>query len=85
MRFKKLNAPIDPFCQVTTDRFKLYFQALDPRKASGTDKILPKLMKLSAKFLTKPLFEVINNNLASNTFPLDVNVAIDILCDKKTG
>lgn len=42
-------------------------------------------MKLSAKFLTKPLFEVSNNNLASNTFPLDVNVAIDILCDKKTG
>lgn len=85
MRFKKLNAPIDPFYQVTTDRFKSCFQALDPRKAPGTDKILPKLIKLSAKILTKPLFEVINNSLASNAFPLGVNVAIDILCDKKSG
>ena len=55
--------------QVTSNEVNLILKFLNTNKASGTDKIPTKLVKLTSDFLSTPLATAINNILASSKFP----------------
>ena len=69
--------------QITSNEVNLILKSLNTKKASGTDKILTKLVKLVSDFLLAPLATVINNSLASSKFPDIAKVATVIPIDKK--
>ena len=50
--------------QVTSDEVNLILKPLNTKKASGTDKIPRKLLKLASNFVSKLLAIAINNSLA---------------------
>ena len=70
--------------QVTSSEAKLILKSLITKKASGTDKIPTKLVKLASNFISKPLATAINSSLASSKFPDIAKVAAVIPIDKKT-
>ena len=70
--------------QVTSDEVNLILKSLNAKKASGTDKIPTKLVKLASNYLSKPLATAINNSLTSSKFPDIAKVATVIPIDKKT-
>ena len=70
--------------QVTSDEVNLILKSLNAKKASGTDKIPTKLVKLASNYLSKPLATAINNSLTSSKFPDLAKVATVIPIDKKT-
>ena len=70
--------------QVTSNEVNLILKSLNTKKASGTDKIQTKLVKLAPDFLSTPLATAINNSLASSKFPDIAKVATVIPIDKKT-
>ena len=70
--------------QVTSNEVNLILKSLNTKKASGTDKIPTKLVKLALDFLSPPLATAINNSLASSKFPDIAKVATVIPIDKKT-
>ena len=70
--------------QVTSNEVNLILKCLNTKKASGTDKIPTKLVKLASDFLSTPLATAINNSLASSKFPDKAKVATVIPIDKKT-
>ena len=70
--------------QVTSNEVNLILKSLNTKKASGTDKIPTKLVKLASDFLSTPLATAINNSLASSKFPDIAKVATVIPIDKKT-
>ena len=49
--------------------------SLNPKKATGYDKISPKVATLCSKELSGPLTRIINNSLLQNTFPDDLKKA----------
>ena len=55
---------------------------LDIKKASGIDTIPPKLVKISAEFLTPLLTKAINTSVAQNVFPEKAKTASVIPLDK---
>ena len=55
--------------QVTSNEVNLILKPLNAKKASGTDKIPTKLLKLASDFVSTPLATAINNILASSKFP----------------
>ena len=55
---------------------------IDTKKATGFDKIPPKLVKLSAEVLSTPLSIAINNSLKYGVFPDDAKIASVIPLDK---
>ena len=55
--------------QVTSDEVNLILKSLNAKKASGTDNIPTKLIKLASNYLSKPLATAINNSLTSSKFP----------------
>ena len=65
--------------EVTSNEVNLILKPL--RKASGTDKIPTKLVKLTSDFLSTPLAIAINNCLASSKFPDIAKVATVIPID----
>ena len=69
--------------QVTSNEVNLILKSLNTKKASGTDKILKKLVKLASNFLSTPLATAINNSLISSKFPEIAKVANVIPIDKK--
>ena len=69
--------------QITSNEVNLILKSLNTKKASGTDKILTKLVKLASDFLLAPLATAINNSLTSCTFPDIAKVATVIPIDKK--
>ena len=69
--------------QVTSNEANLILKSLNTKKASGTDKILTKLVKLASDFLSTPLATAINNSLASSKFPGIAKVATVTPIDKK--
>ena len=69
--------------QVTSNEVNLILKSLNTKKASGTDKILTKFVKLASNVLSTPLATAINNSLASSKFPDIVKVATVILLHKK--
>ena len=46
---------------ITSEIYKL-LKNIDDKKATGTDKILPKLVKISVGVLSRPLADAINNS-----------------------
>ena len=70
--------------QVTSDEVNLILKSLSAKKASGTDKIPAKLVKLASNYLSKPLATAINNSLTSSKFPDLAKVGTVIPIDKKT-
>ena len=70
--------------QVTSNEVNLILKSLNTKKASGTDKIPTKLVKLASDFLSTPLATAINNSLASSKFPDIAKVVTVIPIDKKT-
>ena len=69
--------------QVASNEVNLILKSLNTKKASGTDKIPTKLVKLASDFLSTPLATTINNSLASSQFPDIAKVATVIPIDKK--
>ena len=55
---------------------------IDEKKATKTDKIPPKLVKLSATVLSQPLRDAINNSVSKGTFPNNPKVAFVSPFDK---
>ena len=55
--------------------FKDLLKNLDIKKASGIDTIPPKLVKLSADFLTPLLRKAINTSIGQNVFPENAKTA----------
>ena len=68
----------------TSNIVNLILKSVKTKKASGTDKIPTKLVKLASDFLSTPLAKVINNSIASSKFPDIAKVATVIPIDKKT-
>ena len=69
--------------QVTFNEVNLILKSLNTKKASGTDKIPTKLVKLASDFLSTPLATPINNSLASSKFPSSTVIPIDKKTDDK--
>ena len=57
---------------------------IDRKKSTGMDKILPKLIKLSEKILSKPLAIAINNSFDKEIFPDNAEIACVSPLDKHT-
>ena len=55
---------------------------IDTKKATGFDKIPPKLVKLLAEILSTPISIAINNSLKYGVFPDDTKIASVIPLDK---
>ena len=55
---------------------------INTKKATGFDKIPPKLVKLSVEILRTPLSIAINNSLKYGVFPDDANIASVVPLDK---
>ena len=67
---------------VNESEIKDLLKNLDIKKASCIDTIPPKLVKLSAEFLTPLLTKAINTSIAQNVFPEKAKTASVILTDK---
>ena len=48
---------------------------INPKKATGPDKIPPKIVKLSANIIDSHLMNFINNDLSNNSFSNEAKVA----------
>ena len=70
------------FKMVNENEIKDLLKNLDIKKASGIDTIPPKLVKLSADFLTPLLTKAINTSIAQNVFPENTETASVITLDK---
>ena len=70
------------FKMVNESEIKDLLKNLDIKKASGIDTIPPKLVKLSADFLTPLLTKAINTSIAQNVFPENTKTASVIPLDK---
>ena len=70
--------------QVTFNEVNLTLKSLNTKKASGTDKIPTKLVKLASDFLSTSLATATNNSITSSKFPDIAKVANVISIDKKT-
>ena len=70
------------FKTINESEIKDLLKNLDIKKASGIDTIPPKLVKLSADFLTPLLTKAINTSIAQNVFPENAKTASVIPIDK---
>ena len=70
------------FKTINESEIKDLLKNLDIKKASGIDTIPPKLVKLSADFLTPLLTKAINTSIAQNVFPENAKTASVIPLDK---
>ena len=67
--------------QIISIEVNLILKYLKTKKASGTDKIPPKLAKSKSEFLSTPLAIAFNNSLASSKFPDIAKVATVVAID----
>ena len=72
------------FDSVTKHYITTLLKNIDIRKATGVDKIPPKLMKLSSNILSEPLTKTINDSLYMGIFPDAAKYAAVSLIDKGT-
>ena len=63
------------FNSVTTSGIYNLVKDIDGKKATGTDKIPPKLVKTSAEVLFRPLADAINNNISKGVFLDNAKIA----------
>ena len=52
----------------TTEAINKIIKELDPKKATGLDKIPPKIVKMSANVIDSHLANIINNDITKNVF-----------------
>ena len=72
------------FNSVTTSEIYKLLKNIDDKKATGTDKIPPKLVKISAEVLSQPLANVINNSISKGVFPDNAKIASVSPIDKQS-
>ena len=72
------------FDSVTKHYITTLLKNIDIRKATGVDKIPPKLMKLSSNIFSEPLTKTINDSLYMGIFPDAAKYAAVSLIDKGT-
>ena len=53
---------------LTTSEIYKILRNIDDKKATGTDKIPPKLVKISAEVLSQPLVDAFNNSISKEFF-----------------
>ena len=63
------------FNSVTTSEVYKLLKNIDNKKAAGTDKIPPKLVKISAEVLSQPLADAINNSISKGVFLGNTKIA----------
>ena len=77
------------FDSVTKPYITTLLKNIDIKKATGVDRIPPKLVKLSANILSEPLTKTINDSLAMGIFPdaakIDAVSPIDKGTDNKNS
>ena len=73
------------FNSVTTSEIYKLLKNIDDKKAAGTDKIPPKLVKISAEVLSQPLANVINNSISKGVFPDNAKIASVSPIDKQSN
>ena len=81
--YARLNAESSP-SYTNPSHVAFLLKSLDIKKASGLDKIPPKLVKAASDILSVPLSQAINNGLMNGIFPYDAKVAMVSLIDKET-
>ena len=59
----------------TTEEINKIIKELDPEKATGLDKIPPKIVKMSANVIDSHLANIINNDITKNVFSEKAKVA----------
>ena len=59
----------------TTEEINKIIKELDPKKATGLDKIPPKIVKMSANVIDSHLANIINNDITKNVFYEKAKVA----------
>ena len=70
--------------KVTPDEIKATLKSLNSKKASGTDKIPTKLVKLASDILAEQMPIAINNSISISTFFNNAKIASVVPIDKKT-
>ena len=80
--FQHQHIPSIPY--TTTEEVKKLLKEVNAKKASGFDKIPPKLVKLAAGVLAAPLSKTINNSISKGVFPNEAKIALVSPLDKKT-
>ena len=70
------------FNKVTTSKIYKLLKNIDYKKATGTDKIPPKLVKISAEVLSQPLADAANNT--KGVFPDNAKIASVSPIDKQS-
>ena len=61
--------------RATTEEINKIIKELDPKKATGLDKIPPKIVKMSANVIDSHLANIINNDITKNVFSEKAKVA----------
>ena len=59
----------------TTEEINKIIKELDPKKATGIDKIPPKIVKISANVIDSHLANIINSDISRNAFSENAKVA----------
>ena len=72
------------FNSVTTSKIYKLLKNIDEKKATGTDKIPPKLVKISAKVLSQPLADAINSSISKGVFSDNAKIASVSPIDKQS-
>ncbi len=72
--FIKKSIPME-VVQVSSDEVKTILRSLDQHKSSGPDELHPKILKILASFIAKPMAHLFNLSLASGQVPNDWRTA----------
>ena len=81
---KNLTAGNSHLPKVSACDVEQLLRNIDSKKSTGTDKIPTKLIKLSAKVISKPLVIAINNSFNKGMFPDNAKIACVSPSDKDT-
>ena len=81
---KNLTAGNSHLPKVSACDVEQLLRNIDSKKSTGTDKIPTKLIKLSAKVISKPLVIAINNSFNKGMFPDNAKIACVSPLDKHT-
>ena len=72
------------FNSVTTSEVYKLLKNINVKKATGTDKIPPKLVRISAEVLSQLLADAINNGISKGGFPDNAKIASVSPIDKES-
>ena len=74
---ENFNSPqtVEQFNSVTNSEIHKLLKNIEESKATGTDKVPPKLVKISAEVLSQPLDDGINNSISKGVFQGNVKIS----------